>query len=218
MPATAHSQSTDWMNPHAGEVRKLSTLLEVSQALLAARELKAGLVRVLEILATITAPSEHRGVARRWTGDVAVEASAGAIDSGKPVRYRLGEGITAKPCRAYADGRASQPRATVLNRAATRPELARQGDLHLRADPPRRTDRRRPLHRSIYAGPFTNGHEIPGRGGLMIGAMSASAHRGGRLLVSENTSPGRAWSATASPTYGTSRDAGSTNTSRRSPD
>src|SRR5262245_18754777 len=34
----AVAQTTDWTSPHAAEVRKLSTLLEVSQALLAARE------------------------------------------------------------------------------------------------------------------------------------------------------------------------------------
>src|SRR4029079_15562587 len=95
MPAPAHAPSTEWMNPHAGEVRKLSTLLEVSQALLAAREFSTGLIRVLEIL------GDHHGAVRSTvvllderTGDVAVEASAGAIDRDRPVRYRLGEGIT----------------------------------------------------------------------------------------------------------------------------
>jgi Nif-specific regulatory protein len=117
------------MNPHAGEVRKLSTLLEVSQALLAARELKTGLVRVLEIL------GDHHGAVRSTvvllderTGDVAVEASAGAIDSEKPVRYRLGEGITGEVVQSgtpmVVPQVSHEPR--FLNRAATRPELARQ--------------------------------------------------------------------------------------------
>ena len=129
MPATAPTQSTDWMNPHAGEVRKLSTLLEVSQALLAARELKAGLIRVLEIL------GNHHGAVRSTvvllderTGDVAVEASAGAIDRDKPVRYRLGEGITGEVVQSgmptVVPQVSHEPR--FLNRAATRPELARQ--------------------------------------------------------------------------------------------
>jgi len=117
------------MNPHAGEVRKLSTLLEVSQALLAARELKAGLIRVLEIL------GNHHGAVRSTvvllderTGDVAVEASAGAIDRDKPVRYRLGEGITGEVVQSgmptVVPQVSHEPR--FLNRAATRPELARQ--------------------------------------------------------------------------------------------
>src|SRR5262245_20985954 len=91
----ALAQPTDWSNPHAAEVRKLSTLLEVSQALLAARDFKAGLTRVLEIL------GHHHGAIRSTvvllrsdTGEVALEASAGAIDGHRPVRYRLGEGIT----------------------------------------------------------------------------------------------------------------------------
>ena len=82
---------------NAGEVRKLSTLLEVSQALLATRDLKAGLHRVLEIL------GRHHGALRstvsflnEQTGDVDVEASAGAISPGKPIRFRLGEGITGR--------------------------------------------------------------------------------------------------------------------------
>jgi len=129
MPAPAHSQSTDWMNPHAGEVRKLSTLLEVSQALLAAREFKTGLIRVLEIL------GDHHGAVRstvvlldEQTGDVAVEASAGAIDSEKSVRYRLGEGITGEVVQSgtpmVVPQVSHEPR--FLNRAAARPELARQ--------------------------------------------------------------------------------------------
>ncbi len=56
MPAVA--QSADWTDPHAAEVRKLSTLLEVSRALLAAREFKTGLVEVLEIL------GDHHGAIR----------------------------------------------------------------------------------------------------------------------------------------------------------
>ncbi len=147
MPATAHSQSTDWMNPHAGEVRKLSTLLEVSQALLAARELKTGLVRVLEIL------GDHHGAVRSTvvllderTGDVAVEASAGAIDSDKPVRYRLGEGITGEVVQSgtpmVVPQVSHEPR--FLNRAADAAGAGAAGaDLHLRADPARRTNRRR---------------------------------------------------------------------------
>jgi Nif-specific regulatory protein len=125
----AAPQTTEWSNPHAAEVRKLSTLLEVSQALLAAREFKTGLVDVLEIL------GDHHGALRstvvllnHQTGEVAMEASAGAIDSKKPVRYHLGEGITGEVVQS---GRpivvpqvSHEPR--FLKRAAERPELAHQ--------------------------------------------------------------------------------------------
>src|SRR6266545_2173407 len=125
----AVAQTTEWTSRHAPEVRKLSTLLEVSQALLAAREFKAGLTRTLEIL------GHHHGAVRSTivllderTREVAVEASAGAIDAGTPARYRLGEGITGEVVRT---GRpivvpqvSREPR--FLRRAAARPELANQ--------------------------------------------------------------------------------------------
>ena len=122
----------DWMGPaeaHAGEIRKLSTLLEASQALSTTLDLKEGLQRVLEILGT------HHGAIRSTvvllddeTGDVKIEASAGAITPGKRVRYRIGEGITGevlqtgKPIVVPRVSR--EPR--FLHRAAKRPELAEQ--------------------------------------------------------------------------------------------
>src|ERR1700738_4382030 len=48
MPVAAYT--SDWPNLHAAEVRKLATLLEISQALLAAREFQPGLTKVLDIL------------------------------------------------------------------------------------------------------------------------------------------------------------------------
>jgi Nif-specific regulatory protein len=126
MPAVA--PSTDWTNPHAAEVRKLSTLLEVSQALLAARAFKAGLAEVLEILGNHHGAIRSTVVLKSDGGEVAMEASGGAIDGDKPVRYRLGEGITGEVVQS---GKAMvvpqvshEPR--FLNRAATRPELSRQ--------------------------------------------------------------------------------------------
>ncbi len=114
---------------HAGEIRKLSTLLETSQALLTTLDLKEGLQRVLEIL------GRHHGAIRstvvlldEQTGDVRLEASAGAITPGKRVRYRVGEGITGevvqtgKPIVVPQVSR--EPR--FLHRAAKRPELAEQ--------------------------------------------------------------------------------------------
>src|SRR5262245_28333048 len=129
MRAAAQAQEWTNSNPHAAEVRKLSTLLEVSQALLAARQFKTGLVHVLEIL------GRHHGSIRSTvvlvderTRDVAVEASAGAIDAGKLVRYRLGEGITGEVVQKGAPIVVPQvgrgPR--FLSRAAGRPELAHQ--------------------------------------------------------------------------------------------
>ena len=186
MPATAHTQSTDWMNPHAGEVRKLSTLLEVSQALLAAREFKTGLIRVLEIL------GDHHGAVRSTvvllderTGDVAVEASAGAIDSDKPVRYRLGEGITGEVVQSgtpmVVPQVSHEPR--FLNRAATRPELARQELTYICVPIPLDGQTVGALvHRSaLQVGPrLRTDHQIPRRGGLddRAGDEGASAHRG----------------------------------------
>ncbi len=127
MPAVA--QPTDWPNPHAAEVRKLSTLLEVSQALLAARELRSGLVNVLAIL------GRHHGAIRSTvvllddrSGEVAVEASAGATEADRSVRYRLGEGITGQVVQSgkpmVVPQVSREPR--FLNRAARRPELVHQ--------------------------------------------------------------------------------------------
>src|SRR5476651_897168 len=97
MLSTAGSQSTDSPEVHSGEVRKLSTPLEASQALLRERSLKIGLQRVLEIL------GRHHGALRssvvllnETTRVIELEASAGAIQPGTRVRYRLGEGITGR--------------------------------------------------------------------------------------------------------------------------
>jgi Nif-specific regulatory protein len=114
---------------HAGEVRKLSTLLEASQALSATLDLKEGLRRVLDIL------GRHHGAIRSTvvllsedTGDVQVEASAGAVTPGKRVRYKIGEGITG---RVVESGKPIVvPRVSrepmFLHRAAERPELPHQ--------------------------------------------------------------------------------------------
>src|SRR5579862_8681040 len=83
-------RANDWLNPNASEVRKLATLLEVSQALLAARELKTGLSEVLKIL------GEHHGAIRstvvllnQQTGEVVEAASAGVING----QTQIGAGI-----------------------------------------------------------------------------------------------------------------------------
>ena len=126
------SSVSNWMEPaaaHAGEVRKLSTLLETSQALSSTLDLKEGLQRVLEIL------GRHHGAIRSTvvllneeTGEVEVEASAGRVTAGKRARYRVGEGITGQVVQTgkpIVVPRVSRE-ATFLNRAADRPELAEQ--------------------------------------------------------------------------------------------
>jgi Nif-specific regulatory protein len=116
--AAAHETGTS-------EVRRLSSLLDITQALSGTLDLKAALHRVLEILA------RHHGATRglvtllHESGDLRVEASDG-IEKGKPqARYRMGEGITG---RVVETGRpivvpqiSREP--MFLNRAARRPEL-----------------------------------------------------------------------------------------------
>ena len=124
--------ASNWAEPdvaHAGEVRKLSTLLEASQALSSTLDLREALSRVLEIL------GRHHGAIRSTvvllddeTGEVELEASAGAVSPGKRVRYRLGEGITGQVVQSGAP--IVVPRVSCepkfLNRAADRPELRDQ--------------------------------------------------------------------------------------------
>jgi Nif-specific regulatory protein len=118
-----------WTAPvesHAGEVRKLSTLLETSQALASTPDLKEGLRRVLDIL------GRHHGAIRSTvvllndeSGDMELEAWGGDVSPRKRVRYRMGEGITGE---VVATGKAIVvPRVSrepkFLHRAADRPEL-----------------------------------------------------------------------------------------------
>jgi Nif-specific regulatory protein len=114
---------------HAGEIRKLSTLLEASQAMSATLDLKTALDCVLEIL------SRHHGAVRstvvlcnEQTGDVEVEASVPPVRTGRRVRYRVGEGITGhviQTGKPMVVPRVSQE-PLFLNRAAARPELPHQ--------------------------------------------------------------------------------------------
>src|SRR3954466_8242073 len=110
------------------EVRRLSTLLEVSQALSGTLNLKASLHRVLEIL------SRHHGAVRgivsilEDNGDLRVEAADGIGDASRLVRYRIGEGITGKVVQSgkpIVVPRVSREPA-FLHRAARRPELSHQ--------------------------------------------------------------------------------------------
>src|SRR2546429_9862274 len=77
----------------ASESRRLSTLLDVSQALSGTLNMRSALHRVLEILA------KHHGAVRSMVtllqdnGDLHVEASDGLDAQAHAVRYRIGEGI-----------------------------------------------------------------------------------------------------------------------------
>ena len=112
----------------AREARRLSTLLEASQALSGTLNLKVSLHRVLEILAS------HHGAVRGIVsllhpdGELRVEASDGIGEAGKTVSYRVGEGITG---RVVESGKpivvpkvSREP--AFLHRASRRPELSHQ--------------------------------------------------------------------------------------------
>src|SRR5262245_29233530 len=80
-----------------GEIRKLTTLLEVSQSLSGTLNLKASLHRVLEIL------ENHHGLVssavmllREDSREIYIEAACGLTVDGQRARYRLGEGITGR--------------------------------------------------------------------------------------------------------------------------
>jgi Nif-specific regulatory protein len=112
---------------HASEVRRLSSLLDVSQALSGTLDRKASLHRVLEILA------RQHGVLRgivsllHAEGDLRVEASDGLGDASR-VRYQMGEGITGRVVQSgkpIVVPRVSREPA-FLHRAARRPELPHQ--------------------------------------------------------------------------------------------
>ena len=81
----------------SGEIRKLTTLLEISQALSGTLDLKAGLHHVLDIL------EKHHSLVssavmllREDSKDILIEAACGLTADGQRARYRLGEGITGR--------------------------------------------------------------------------------------------------------------------------
>ena len=81
----------------SGEIRKLTTLVEISQALSGTLDQKAALHRVLEIL------ENHHGfvssavtLLRSDSREIYIEAACGLTPEGRRVRYRLGEGITGR--------------------------------------------------------------------------------------------------------------------------
>ncbi|HEV8130129.1 MAG TPA: sigma 54-interacting transcriptional regulator [Acidobacteriota bacterium] len=117
------------MEDKTGEIRKLTTLLEVSQSLSGTLNLRAGLHRVLEIL------ERHHGVIRsavtllhEESSELGIEASNGLSADGQRARYHLGEGITG---RVVQSGKpivvpqvSREP--MFLNRAGERKDLNKQ--------------------------------------------------------------------------------------------
>jgi Nif-specific regulatory protein len=127
MTARVHPATPDVDAP-AREARRLSSLLEVSQALSGTLDLKGSLHRVLEILA------RHHGAVRgivsllEADGELRVEASDGLPESSRSVSYRVGEGITGRVVQSgkpVVVPRVSREPA-FLHRAARRPELPHQ--------------------------------------------------------------------------------------------
>src|SRR5262245_9207511 len=122
--AKSPKQTTD--TARSPEFHRLSSLLDVSQALSGTLNLKASLHKVLEILAR-----RHNAVRSIVTllhegGEVRVEAADGLEKPGAAVQYKVGEGITG---RVVETGRpVVVPRVSrepmLLNRASRRPELA----------------------------------------------------------------------------------------------
>src|SRR5262249_10825538 len=112
----------------AREVQRLSSLLDVSQALSGTLNLKASLHRVLEILA------RHHGAVRGIVslvdagGELRVEASDGLPESSRGVSYRPGEGITGRVVQSGRPvvARRGTREPAFLHRAARRPELPHQ--------------------------------------------------------------------------------------------
>ena len=117
------------MNEQPAEIRKLSTLVEVSQALSGTLNLKPALHRVLENL------ERHHGVIRSTvtllrsdSGDLHIEAANGLTPEGARAQYKVGEGITG---RVVESGKpivvpqvSREP--MFLNRAAQRKDLSKQ--------------------------------------------------------------------------------------------
>jgi Nif-specific regulatory protein len=130
MPPVTSRTKAAYAPPDArvSEARRLSTLLEVSQALSDTLNLKASLHRVLEILA------RHHGAVRGIVSllhenrQLRIEASDGIGDGARHVTYSLGEGITGRvveTSKLVVVPRVSREPA-FLHRAARRPELAHE--------------------------------------------------------------------------------------------
>ena len=114
-------------NTAARDARRLSTLLEVSQALSGTLNLKSGMQRVLQTL--IRQHSVVRGmVTLLRDGELHVEAVEGFEDRARSIRFKVGEGITGKVVesgRPIVVPRVSKEPA-FLNIAPRRPDQGKQ--------------------------------------------------------------------------------------------
>src|ERR1043166_4325755 len=111
----------------ARDARRLSTLLEISQALSGTLNLKSALQRVLGTL--IRQHSVVRGmVTLLRDGELHAEAVEGFEDRARTIRIRLGEGITGKVVESgkpiVVPRVSKEP--TFLNLAPRRPDHAKQ--------------------------------------------------------------------------------------------
>ena len=128
-PTNGMSRTMTAAVDQTGEIKKLTTLVEVSQTLSGALNLKPALHRLLEIL------ERHHSMVRSAvtllnenTGELYIEAANGHTAESRSVRYRLGEGITG---RVVQSGKhivvpqiSREP--LFLNRAAQRKDLINQ--------------------------------------------------------------------------------------------
>ena len=115
-------------NSGTSELRRLSTLLEISQALAAGANLKTALQQVLAIL------DRHHSILRSTvallnaSGDIEVVAAEGPPGGKADAKFRLGEGITGRVVQSSKP--IVVPRISrepmFLKRTSERPELARE--------------------------------------------------------------------------------------------
>src|SRR3954468_24335005 len=98
-PRRTGRSGTDANDPRGAtkEIRRLSSLIEISQALAATLNLTVALPQALDIL------ERHHRVVRsaitlldEETGELTIKASTGLTLEGQRARYRLGEGITGR--------------------------------------------------------------------------------------------------------------------------
>src|SRR5215831_1172666 len=98
-PRRATRAGSDANDPRGAtkEIRRLSSLIEISQALAATLNLNIAFPQALDIL------ERHHRVVRsaitlldEETGELSIKASAGLTPEGQRARYQLGEGITGR--------------------------------------------------------------------------------------------------------------------------
>ncbi len=124
----AKTRSADPAANHARESRRLSTLLEISQALSGTLNLRSALHRALEILA------KHHSTVRSLVtmlsdnNELRVEAADGLDAASHNVRYRVGEGIIGRVVESnkpiVVPRMSKEPE--LIHRAAKRPDLQKE--------------------------------------------------------------------------------------------